>query len=177
MYTNKYAKKGATNPFLSMNLGTYSPYATITSGDKKLKASFESFMSNEETPMLSRSGKKIRIVPRRSPSPTKGPLYDMTAEERRVWEERQLQQPIDLSECHVDPAPFQLVERTCLMKVHTMFSMMGLDMAYVTTLGRLVGVVGLKELRKAIEDVNAGRLKPRDLEIKLEDDNLELFKK
>ena len=26
--------------------------------------------------------------------------------------------------------------------------------AYVTTIGRLIGVVGLKELRKAIEDVN-----------------------
>lgn len=97
----------------------------------------------------------------------------MTSEERKIWEQSQLQQPLDLSECHVDPAPFQLVERTSLIKVHSMFSMMGLDLAYVTTLGRLVGVVGLKELRKAIEDANSGRLKPRDLEIPLEG----LFKK
>lgn len=32
----------------------------------------------------------------------------------------------------------------------------GVRSAYVTTLGRLVGVVGLKELRKAIEDSNSG---------------------
>ena len=30
----------------------------------------------------------------------------------------------------------------------------GVNHAYVTTIGRLIGVVGLKELRKAIEDVN-----------------------
>lgn len=94
----------------------------------------------------------------------------MTPEERKTWEDYQLQQPINLSECHVDPAPFQLVERTCLIKVHSMFSMMGLDLAYVTTLGRLVGVVGLKELRKAIEEANSGVLKPRDLQIPLMDE-------
>ena len=41
-----------------------------------------------------------------------------------------------------------------------MFSMLGVNCAYVTTLGRLIGVVGLVELRKAIEDVNAGRRPP-----------------
>lgn len=95
----------------------------------------------------------------------------MTVEERKIWEEQQLQQPIDLSNCHVDPAPFQLVERTSLIKVHAVFSMMGLDLAYVTTLGRLVGVVALKELRKAIEDANSGKLVGRDLQIPL-DENL-----
>ena len=35
-----------------------------------------------------------------------------------------------------------------------MFSITGVNHAYVTTIGRLIGVVGLKELRKAIEDVN-----------------------
>ena len=41
-----------------------------------------------------------------------------------------------------------------------MFSMLGVNCAYVTTLGRLIGVVGLVELRKAIEDVNSGRRPP-----------------
>lgn len=91
----------------------------------------------------------------------------MTEEEKKVWEEQQLRLPIDLSECQIDPAPFQLVERTSLIKVHSTFSMMNVDLAYVTALGRLVGVVGLKELRKAIEDANSGKLKPRDLEIPL----------
>merc|ERR1719500_1803935 len=35
--------------------------------------------------------------------------------------------------------------------------MLGVNHAYVTTIGRLIGVVGLKELRKAIEDANSGQ--------------------
>ena len=45
-----------------------------------------------------------------------------------------------------DPAPFQLVERTSLLKVHSLFSMLGLNHAYVTAIGRLIGVVALKEV-------------------------------
>lgn len=54
---------------------------------------------------------------------------------------------VDFSRCHIDPAPFQLVERTSLLKVHSLFSMVGVNHAYVTAIGRLVGVVGLKEVR------------------------------
>uniref|UniRef100_A0A8C5FPP7 Chloride channel, voltage-sensitive 2a n=1 Tax=Gadus morhua TaxID=8049 RepID=A0A8C5FPP7_GADMO len=67
------------------------------------------------------------------------------------WEEQQLDDPVDFKNCKIDPAPFQLVERTSLHKTHTIFSLLGLDHAYVTSIGRLVGVVSLKELRKAIE--------------------------
>jgi chloride channel 2 len=56
----------------------------------------------------------------------------------------------------VDPAPFQLAEKTSLLKVHSLFSMLSMNRAYVTAIGRLVGVVGLKELRKSIEDANTG---------------------
>src|SRR5699024_9389473 len=86
---------------------------------------------------------------------------------------------VDLEECSINAAPFQLVERTSLLKVHALFSMLGLDLAYVTSIGRLVGVVALKDvghlfdvsqsqrhhfhfqLRIAIEKVNAGLLLPR----------------
>lgn len=72
-YTNKYVKKGATNPFLSTNLGT-SPYSTITASDKHLKLSFEDYLRGDETTeLLSKNSKKIRIIPRRSPSPQKVP--------------------------------------------------------------------------------------------------------
>uniref|UniRef100_A0A8K9X8A5 Chloride channel, voltage-sensitive 2a n=1 Tax=Oncorhynchus mykiss TaxID=8022 RepID=A0A8K9X8A5_ONCMY len=67
------------------------------------------------------------------------------------WEEQQLDEPVDFNNCKIDPAPFQLVERTSLHKTHTIFSLLGLDHAYVTSTGRLVGVVSLRELRKAIE--------------------------
>ncbi|KAM4605145.1 chloride channel protein 2a [Polymixia lowei] len=76
---------------------------------------------------------------------------DMTTTEIAEWEEQQLDEPVDFKNCKIDPAPFQLVERTSLHKTHTIFSLLGLDHAYVTSTGRLVGVVSLKELRKAIE--------------------------
>lgn len=34
-----------------------------------------------------------------------------------AWEERQLDQPVDFGSAQIDPAPFQLVERTSLHKV------------------------------------------------------------
>ncbi|XP_056452198.1 chloride channel protein 2-like [Gadus chalcogrammus] len=76
---------------------------------------------------------------------------DMSTTEISEWEEQQLDDPVDFKNCKIDPAPFQLVERTSLHKTHTIFSLLGLDHAYVTSIGRLVGVVSLKELRKAIE--------------------------
>ncbi|XP_076000985.1 chloride channel protein 2a isoform X1 [Genypterus blacodes] len=76
---------------------------------------------------------------------------NMTPTEIAEWEEQQLDEPVDFKNCKIDPAPFQLVEQTSLHKTHTIFSLLGLDHAYVTSMGRLVGVVSLKELRKAIE--------------------------
>lgn len=69
-----------------------------------------------------------------------------------------MQLSVDFSTCHIDPSPFQLVEKTSLLKVHSLFSMVGVNHAYVTAIGKLVGVVGLKELRKAIEDANSGNM-------------------
>ncbi|XP_045559869.1 chloride channel protein 2 isoform X2 [Salmo salar] len=76
---------------------------------------------------------------------------DMTIREIAEWEENQLDEQVNFDNCKIDPAPFQLVERTSLHKTHTIFSLLGLDHAYVTSIGRLIGVVSLKELRKAIE--------------------------
>ncbi|VDN32548.1 unnamed protein product [Cylicostephanus goldi] len=53
---------------------------------------------------------------------------------------------IDLDDVAIDPAPFQLVKGTSLYKVHTLFSLLALNHAYVTEKGRLVGVVALKEV-------------------------------
>uniref|UniRef100_A0A8C3P089 Chloride voltage-gated channel 2 n=1 Tax=Cyanoderma ruficeps TaxID=181631 RepID=A0A8C3P089_9PASS len=73
------------------------------------------------------------------------------------WEEQQLDQLVDFSSAKIDPAPFQLVEHTSLHKTHTIFSLLGLDHAFVTSIGRLVGMVTLKELRKAIEGSLTGK--------------------
>merc|ERR1719167_239291 len=85
---------------------------------------------------------------------------DLNLDEQREWEKQEMEKPVDFSELHIDPAPFQLVEKSSLLKVHSLFSMLGVNHAYVTTIGRLIGVVGLKELRKAIEDANSGQSLP-----------------
>ncbi|XP_038002293.1 chloride channel protein 2 isoform X3 [Motacilla alba alba] len=81
----------------------------------------------------------------------------MTPTEVLEWEEQQLDQLVDFSSAKIDPAPFQLVEHTSLHKTHTIFSLLGLDHAFVTSIGRLVGMVSLKELRKAIEGSLTGK--------------------
>ncbi|PZC75071.1 chloride channel protein 2 isoform X2 [Helicoverpa armigera] len=109
-------------------------------------------------------------------------VCDMSPEDQKAWELMEMAKEIDFDRmlqiarkrdmhpddpeyedenlyiCHIDPAPFQLVERTSLLKVHSLFSTLGVSRAYVTAIGRLIGVVSLKELRKAIEDVNSGAL-------------------
>ncbi|CAJ0934793.1 unnamed protein product [Ranitomeya imitator] len=104
-------------------------------------------------------GKRIRIC-------IKGEDMDeidtMTQSQILEWEELQLDETINFNNCKIDPAPFQLVERTSLHKAHTVFSLLGMDHAYVTSIGRLIGMVTLRELRKAIEgSVNAKGAKVR----------------
>ncbi|KAM4887280.1 chloride channel protein 2 isoform 3-T3 [Thomomys bottae] len=94
-----------------------------------------------------RKPKRVRI----SLASDSGLEGEMSPEEILEWEEQQLDEPVNFSDCKIDPAPFQLVERTSLHKTHTIFSLLGVDHAYVTSIGRLIGIVTLKELRKAIE--------------------------
>ncbi|XP_053502476.1 chloride channel protein 2-like [Ictalurus furcatus] len=75
----------------------------------------------------------------------------MTMPEIIRWEEQQLDEKVNFNLCKIDPASVQIVERTSLQKTHNILSMMGLDHAYVTNVGRLVGVVSRQELRKGFE--------------------------
>ncbi|XP_058024007.1 chloride channel protein 1 [Ahaetulla prasina] len=75
----------------------------------------------------------------------------MKPEEIEVWEQEALEKKVCFSSCRIDPSPFQLVERTSLHKTHTLFSLLGLTHAYVTSMGKLKGVIALEELQKAIE--------------------------
>uniref|UniRef100_A0AAY4AFM5 Chloride channel protein n=1 Tax=Denticeps clupeoides TaxID=299321 RepID=A0AAY4AFM5_9TELE len=76
------------------------------------------------------------------------------------WEEHQLDEPVNFNNCKIDPAPFQLVERTSLHKTHTIFSLLGLDHTYVTSTGRLVGVVSLKEAIEGSVTVTGVKVRP-----------------
>ncbi|XP_058986537.1 chloride channel protein 2-like isoform X2 [Musca domestica] len=120
--------------------------------NEKDTQSTENLQANHIGPSYKGSIKKVKSVqlPRER-------VIDMSPEDQKKWEMEEMQKPIDLEKANVniDPSPFQLVERTSILKVHSLFSMVGINHAYVTKIGRLVGVVGLKELRKAIEDINS----------------------
>ena len=53
---------------------------------------------------------------------------------------------MDFDEIPIDRAPFQLVKGTSLYKVYSLFSVLSLHHAYVVNKGRLVGIVGVKEV-------------------------------
>ncbi|XP_008761095.1 chloride channel protein 1 isoform X2 [Rattus norvegicus] len=76
---------------------------------------------------------------------------NMSPEEIEAWEQEQLSQPVCFDFCCIDQSPFQLVEQTTLHKTHTLFSLLGLHLAYVTSMGKLRGVLALEELQKAIK--------------------------
>uniref|UniRef100_A0A672PCZ6 Chloride channel protein 1-like n=1 Tax=Sinocyclocheilus grahami TaxID=75366 RepID=A0A672PCZ6_SINGR len=78
-------------------------------------------------------------------------FVDEEEEENEDDKETEMDKPLEIDQIRIDPSPFQLVERTSLHKTHTLFSLLGLSHAYVTNTGKLVGVVALKELQKAIE--------------------------
>nr|CAD2189352.1 unnamed protein product [Meloidogyne enterolobii] len=82
--------------------------------------------------------------------------YDLHDDERREWELAKLCEEIEIEEKLIDPAPFQLVRRTSVYKVHSLFSLLDLNRAYVTDRGRLVGVVALRDLRIAIQKSQSG---------------------
>ncbi|XP_052225783.1 chloride channel protein 2-like isoform X2 [Dreissena polymorpha] len=101
------------------------------------------FVINKDS--IQRMARKVMLPP----EPVK--VKTLSEDKKEAWEQDQLAKTIEWEGCQIDPAPFQLVERTSLHKVHSLFSLLGLNHAYVTNTGRLIGVVALKELRNAIQ--------------------------
>ncbi|XP_028179340.1 chloride channel protein 2 isoform X2 [Ostrinia furnacalis] len=162
-----------------------SVYTTVTGAETRIRAAFEAIFKRSS--MLQDVEGGLTPLPR-SPSINKKVqlprerVCDMSPEDQKAWQQLEMAKEVDFDKmlhlarkrdlrmddcdyedeslyiCHIDPAPFQLVERTSLLKVHSLFSTLGVSRAYVTAIGRLIGVVSLKELRKAIEDVNSGVL-------------------
>ncbi|XP_032589452.1 chloride channel protein 2 isoform X4 [Drosophila mojavensis] len=148
------ALHGCTLDKLSDNQESNEMGYTIEDDDDKFND------DDEQTSTITKKAKSVQLPRER--------VIDMSPEDQKQWELEEMQKPIDLekAQIHIDPSPFQLVERTSILKVHSLFSMVGINHAYVTKIGRLVGVVGLKELRKAIEDINSNSFvaHPRDEE-------------
>ncbi|CAI4228527.1 unnamed protein product [Auanema sp. JU1783] len=78
-------------------------------------------------------------------------LYDLQEDERKEWEAERLEEELLFDDDDIDQAPFQLVKRTSIYKIHSIFSMLQLSKAYVTDCGRLIGVVALSDLRRELE--------------------------
>ncbi|XP_054850530.1 chloride channel protein ClC-Kb-like [Eublepharis macularius] len=78
-----------------------------------------------------------------------------------AWECQQLQETVRLDALTLDPAPYRLLEEETLYQCYNLFNLLGLHIAYVTNMGRLVGVVGLKELKSAVEGCVKGTFTSR----------------
>ena len=51
--------------------------------------------------------------------------FDMSPEDKREWEMQEMEKPVNFAKLKIDPAPFQLPEKSSLLKVHSLFSMLG----------------------------------------------------
>lgn len=171
--TNSFTMKGFS-PLSSAHSPVNTPYSTITGAESRIRSAFDIIfrksatlqdVQNQNDPELgSKSSGMGWKAGEQSPS-IDGPNFptgiskkvqlprervcDMSAEDQKIWEMEEMARPVDLeaSNIHIDASPFQLVEKTSLLKVHSLFSMVGINHAYVTKIGRLVGVVALKEVR------------------------------
>lgn len=175
--TNSFTMKGFS-PLSSAHSPVNTPYSTITGAESRIRSAFDIIfrksatlqdVQNQNDPEM---GSKSSSVGWKGEHPSPGidgthhypsgnskkvqlpreRVCDMSLEDQKIWEMEEMSKPIDLNAAgiHIDAAPFQLVERTSLLKVHSLFSMVGINHAYVTQIGRLVGVVALKEVSTKI---------------------------
>ncbi|XP_041444937.1 chloride channel protein ClC-Kb-like [Xenopus laevis] len=80
------------------------------------------------------------------------------------WECQQLNQEVPLEYLTIDPAPYRLLEKQTLYQCYDLFNLLGLRTAYVTRIGRLVGVVSLSEIKEAVDGTVKGTFSPRTRE-------------
>ena len=62
-------------------------------------------------------------------------MYIHNLPDYNVWYEHQLDDRMDFSKCPMDGAPFQLVETTSIYKCHTLFGLLSVSHAYITSIG------------------------------------------
>ncbi|KFO80448.1 Chloride channel protein 1, partial [Cuculus canorus] len=72
----------------------------------------------------------------------------MRPEEIDAWEQEELNKNVCFDSCHIEIFSFLSIIASL---THTLFSLLGLSHAYITSMGKLRGVLALEELQKAIE--------------------------
>jgi len=148
-----------SDSFTMKGFNPLSPHSPTNSSDQKLRDAFDivyqKSVTLQDAPVDPELGSPTaRSEPNLSASPTKKvklPLerfIDRSVEEQRQLRAKEMTKPINLDESKVtiEPVSFHLMETTPLMKVHSLFAMTGINQAYVTRVGRLVGVVALEEV-------------------------------
>ncbi|XP_075062280.1 chloride channel protein ClC-Kb-like [Mixophyes fleayi] len=90
------------------------------------------------------------------------------------WECCQLNEVVPAEDLTIDPAPYRLVEKQTLYQCYDLFNLLGLRTAYVTSTGRLVGVVSLCELKDAVHGTVKGTFTSRVIP-KTEDNGQESY--
>ncbi|KAM8972719.1 chloride channel protein ClC-Kb-like [Pelodytes ibericus] len=108
---------------------------TVTAADIAYSTQETVTVDNEEV-------RKPRYGSRRKRSSKFRNQYLQLVEE---WECRQLNEEVPLEELAIDSAPYRLVEKQTLYQCYDLFNLLGLRTAYVTSTGRLIGVVTLRE--------------------------------
>lgn len=106
---------------------TATPYQTVTGAESRVRMAFEAIFrkSSQLQDVDTGNGEADALVTERPaiPLPSKKVqlprerVIDMSPEDQRHWEDEEMARPVELADCRVDPAPFQLVERTSLLKV------------------------------------------------------------
>ncbi|XP_053320068.1 chloride channel protein ClC-Kb-like [Spea bombifrons] len=144
------------------NLTVISMGENGSSRPKLLRADAEAadaLYSNQETVVYeSEEVQKQRPAGRRRRSSKFRSHYMKLVEE---WECRQLNEEVPMEELAIDSAPYRLVEKQTLYQCYDLFNLLGLRTAYVTSTGRLIGVVSLRELKDAVQGTVKGTFTPR----------------
>ena len=108
-------KQSTTDNSATVHESSHSPYSTLAVAADKWRNTVQnitSIFSSEYT--LSPGGSKKRFMD-----------FDMDPEEQRQWETEEMNKSVNFSQLKIDPAPFQLPEKSSLLKVHSLFSMLG----------------------------------------------------
>lgn len=112
----------------------------VDSSDAELASPTPSLGNASNFSSISGISKKVKLPKER--------IIDRSSEEQKAWKAKEMEKSIDLDagKVQIDPLPFQLVQQTPLLKVHSLFAMTGINHAYVTSVGKLVGVVALDDV-------------------------------
>ncbi|XP_018426878.1 PREDICTED: chloride channel protein ClC-Kb-like [Nanorana parkeri] len=135
------------NSMTVTSLGEYNTSRPRLTRTAETEATETTYSNQDTVTFESEETSKPRSESRRRRSSKFRNQYQKLVEE---WECRQLNEVVPVEDLLIDPAPYRLVEKQTLYQVYDLFNLLSLRRAYVTSIGRLVGVISLTELKDAV---------------------------